>query len=250
MQPISAIAKTLALVSICLSLPVAQAKEPSSPALQLQEQLGSDLLSAKPSAMEEAVKKCVQQSPKQCHRFAPAALSSGRADANAIAPSLVVASIQALGKTLSDRQLADIIYSAVKATPDAVLPIVEASAHVVPQALVQTIVSSAISAVPDPYKMVKFSRKKPASGPSSKTSSGKGEELRDFKNPASEEANETLAQAIVDACAIASGVNGLTTLGNLDIMGANVTSPNGNFGDANYGNEPRVEAPSIPVVSH
>lgn len=259
MRPIPILATALASLLVCFGSASAPAKG-LTPERQLEQQVGSDLLSAKPSALEKAVSACVKQNRKDCHRFAPAALASGRADANAIAPYLVAASIEALGKELTEKELADIIFASVKVTPDAVLEIVDASARIVPATMVQTIVTAATNAVPDPYKMVKLAQKKSdletvrdlsgANGDFKNVASFKGDYKSDYKGPEPEGEPETLAQAIVDTAALASGVRDLSNPGsNLSLMGAVVTDPIGTAGDPNYGNEPRVKAATIPVVS-
>jgi len=249
MRAISKTAYSL-LLSTSLLLPqLAQAKS-EAPATIIEKELGGQILNAKPSELEKAIAACIQQDRKASSKLAPAILKSGRADANAIAPFLVVASIHALGKDIKESELNGLIYETVRVTPDAVLEIVGAAARTVAQNQVEVIVSAAIHAVPDPYKMIEY-RKGAHSGLSPVASRDfKGE--RSYKDTPEPGVVETLSEAIIDTAAEASGIgdrSGLVAAAN-DLMGdVHSPSPLGVAGDPNYGNEPRVEAPTIPVVS-
>lgn len=243
MKPLSALAHSL-LIICALFAPSLLRAETLTPAARVEKALGGSISQAKLAALEKAIAACIQDDRKECDKFASTILKSGRADAKAIAPELTKASLHALGKEINQAEVSGIISESVKATPDAVLEIIRACAHEVPKNFVPFLVSAAIQAVSDPYKMVR----KPIQedGPS--------------MSEASEGSLETLAEAIVDAALLGSGMTDRaalvaaadSALGNsLSGLMGSVHSPEakGNFGDPNYGNTPQVKAPTTPVAS-
>jgi len=234
-------------LSTSLLLPqFAQAKS-EAPAAIVEKELGGQILEAKPSALEKAIAASIREDRKDSDKFAPAVLKSGRADANAIAPFLVVASIQALGKEIKESELTSLIYASVKATPDAVLEIVAAASREVPQNMVEAIASAAINAVPDPYKMVEY-RKNLSTGHKFAANKDFKGSYKDTPEPGMA---ETLSEAIIDTAADASGIDRSVLVAAANNIMGSIHSPSalGVAGDPNYGNEPRIEAPTIPVVS-
>ena len=240
---------------------VAGAKDSSATA-QLEAQIGSDLLSAKSSALESAVIHCIHENRKGYAQYAPTILKSGRADANAMAPFLVIASVQGLGKEITEREVTGIVYETVKATPDVVLEIVDAAARNVPLKMVPAVVSAAVNAVPDPYKIVPAVGRRPA-GSYARTiariadPSFKGKvDLKEIRGPKDEPyaptGTEPLAQAIVDTAINASGATDpgdiIAAADPVLLLGSAVlTSPLGIEGASNYGNEPKPKPTPTPT---
>ena len=68
------------------------------------------------------------------------------------------AAIHALGANPATRQISNIIFKAVRSSPDNVLSIVHAAAHIAPKAAVPEIVTAAVAAVPNPWKQVTYRR--------------------------------------------------------------------------------------------
>ena len=69
-----------------------------------------------------------------------------------------MAAIEALGEKPTNRQVANVVFAAVRKSPDSVLPIVDAAVRVSPQSAAPAIVTAATAAVPDPWKQVTYHR--------------------------------------------------------------------------------------------
>lgn len=110
---------------------------------------GGTILNSSPDKLANATRECVKENPARAGMVVKAVLAGGRADADAIAPQITAAAIEALGKDPASNSVTDIVYSAVKATPSVVLEIVRASVKVAPGSA-KTIVRAAVKAVPNP----------------------------------------------------------------------------------------------------
>ncbi len=82
--------------------------------------------------------------------------SAQAADARTIiaAGSAITESIKGLGADATERQISNLVYSAVKAQPDAVLQIVHAAVKCSPDSVAGEIAAAAIAGVPDPWRHV------------------------------------------------------------------------------------------------
>lgn len=92
---------------------------------------------------------------------APAGTAAGpgaAGDADQREAAAAVSAIKALGPNPSVRQIANIIFSAVRKSPASVLPIVHAAVIASPQVAAPEIVTAATAAVPDPWKKVTYHR--------------------------------------------------------------------------------------------
>lgn len=74
------------------------------------------------------------------------------------AASETVAAIGALGEKPTNRQVSNVVFAAVRKSPESVLVIVDAAARVSPQSAAPAIVTAATAAVPDPWKQVTYQR--------------------------------------------------------------------------------------------
>ena len=74
------------------------------------------------------------------------------------AASETEAAIEALGEKPTNRQVANVVFAAVRKSPENVLPIVHAAVRVSPQSAAPAIVTAATAAVPDPWKKVAYHR--------------------------------------------------------------------------------------------
>jgi hypothetical protein len=114
---------------------------------------------AAPSAGTEksalAVGSLVKENPKAAPKIVSDAINSNP-NGCVHSPAITSAAITALPQPASKTLIADIVYSAVKACPDSVLSIVSAAVAAAPTSAAEEIVAAAVSAVPDPYKMVSF----------------------------------------------------------------------------------------------
>lgn len=74
------------------------------------------------------------------------------------AASETVAAIEALGEKPTNRQVSNVVFAAVRKSPENVLPVVHAAVRVSPQSAAPAIVTAATAAVPDPWKSVSYHR--------------------------------------------------------------------------------------------
>ena len=197
------------------------------------------------------------------------------------------AAIEALGAHPATRQISNIVFKAVRTSPDSVLPIVHAAVRVSPQGAAPEIVTAATAAVPDPWKKVGYRRiavsdlKKRGVKKSDPDFKGgpDGKHAVDFKGgpdgktPVATEGPEvTLAEAItrtafdaqpglsLPALVSAADIALLTDPATLlrYVQSPRSISGVGDAGTSNYANEPLrpsvsgtppVPAPNPPVVS-
>ncbi len=88
---------------------------------------------------------------------APALKAAGGENGSHVAAE-TAAAIEALGANPGTRQISNIVFKAVRSSPDNVLSIVHAAARVSPKAAVPEIVTAAVAAVPNPWKQVTYRR--------------------------------------------------------------------------------------------
>lgn len=196
------------------------------------------------------------------------------------------AAIQALGAALRTREISAIVFKAVRSSPDQVLSIVHAAARVAPKAAVPEIVTSAVAAVPNPWKQVTYRRlteidqKKSEpdykGGPDGKQSRHGDPNMdlggRNARNASGRSAEDpataangsliTLAEAIAQTAFDAQPGLSFATLQTAvdialrtdpatllrDVQSARAISGVGDAGISNYANEP-LRTPKQPVVS-
>lgn len=93
--------------------------------------------------------------------LAPAALTRSLRAAGSNAVSVVVpetiAAIQALGPAATSKQVAAVVYAAVRVTPDSALDIVRAAVKLSPEAAPE-IAAAAARAIPNPWKEVRYQK--------------------------------------------------------------------------------------------
>ncbi len=89
---------------------------------------------------------------------APANLPESPKEAGRRAALETAAAIEALGDKPTNRQVANIVFAAVRKSPEHVLAIVHAATRVAPQSAAPSIVTAATAAVPDPWKQVSYHR--------------------------------------------------------------------------------------------
>lgn len=137
-----------------LTLPsLAGAKPVSSTALVESKLNGGIILNTPSQKLIAAVKDCVGENPRQAGAVVQAVLGGGRADADALAPQVTAAAIEALGSKPSSEAIRDIVYNAVKTTPAVVLEIVRAAVKAAPD-YSQAIVVAAVRGVPNPQDKI------------------------------------------------------------------------------------------------
>ena len=212
---------------------------------------------------------------------APAVKAPGGETGSRIAAE-TAAAIQALGAAPGTKQISNIVFKAVRSSPDSVLLIVHAAARVSPKTAVPEIVTAAVAAVPNPWKQVAYRRlsaKKSEpdykGGPDGKQGRDGGPDLggrgvqdpsgRGTGDPGANAANGstmTLAEAIAQtafdaqpglsfsslqaAANIALLADPATLLRN--VQSSRAISGVGDAGISNYANEP-LRTPKQPVVS-
>lgn len=141
-------AASFASSSSALALATAAAEQ------KVVEQLsGQTILESKVPLLEGAVAAASQKEPGEAPDYVRVTLKS-RPDADAIAPAIVAAAIRGVGPDASPTLIGRIVFEAVRVTPDAVLDIVRAAVRTAPASCAPEIVSAAVGAVPDPYKLV------------------------------------------------------------------------------------------------
>ena len=185
--------------------------------------------------------------------------------------------IESLGARASSRSISSVVFAAVRAVPGSVLGIVHAAVVAAPKAAPE-IAASAASAIPNPWKEVRYRRSALAAetAPSPMKASSGGE--RDFKGEpdfkgAVDAANRgedpgslmTLAEAIVQTAFDPSGVGlgaiqsavDLALVGDPNVLLGIVSGPRGisgvgEAGTSNIANEPLIKKvpppPSPPPV--
>ncbi len=79
-------------------------------------------------------------------------------ESNRRAASETAAAIGALGANPTNRQISNVVFAAVRNSPENVLAIVHAATRVSPQSAAPAIVTAATAAVPDPWKSVTYHR--------------------------------------------------------------------------------------------
>jgi hypothetical protein len=119
----------------------------------------------------------IRANPKSAPRTVADAIGT-RANGCADSPGLVAEAIKALPEPVSKRLVADIVYHAVQSCPDSVLAIVDSAVSTAPATAAEEIVAAAVSAVPDPYKLVSMpaknaARAQPVAGDFKSTQDGK-----------------------------------------------------------------------------
>jgi hypothetical protein len=114
---------------------------------------GETILSASREKLATAVRDCVEGNPGMAGKIVQAVLGGGRADADALAPQVIVAAIEGLGGKSQPAAVGDIVYFAVKATPAVVLDIVRTAVKASPGSA-KAIVRAAVIAMPDPTARV------------------------------------------------------------------------------------------------
>lgn len=216
----------------------------TTPAQFVESKLqGGTILSAKPDALASAVRDCVAENSLRAGAVVEAALIGGRADADALAPKIVVAAIAGLGPKPSSAAIAAIVHFAVKATPAAVLDIVRAAVKASPKEAAEPIVIAAVKAIPNPKDNVGT-----LTGPQKTTGFSK-----DGRATAHDSDKDLLpiAEAIAQVAYEASGLdpaNLLTTANSA------ATGGTGGVGNIYYGYywppiEPKMPNTSVPNVS-
>lgn len=187
--------------------------------------------------------------------------------------------IEALGEKPTNRQVANVVFAAVRKSPENVLPIVDAAVSVSPQSAAPAIVTAATAAVPDPWKQVTYQRLMKHHGKKGARDFKGGPEGKDIVNldghaPARGDAQAvTLAEAITRTAFDARPGLTLTDLQsavevalNTDpatllryVQSSRSISGVGDAGSSNFANEPlrsrtlrgtpAIPAPLPPVVS-
>jgi len=149
----------LLLGSVCLAVssgfaPSAFGLATAAAEQKLVEQLsGQSILASTVPLLEGAVGAASQKQPGSAPDYVRVTLKS-RPDADAIAPAIVAAAVKGVGPDAAPTLIGRIVYEAVRVTPDAVLDIVRAAVRNSPASYAPEIVSAAVGAVPDPYKLV------------------------------------------------------------------------------------------------
>ena len=168
-------------------------------------------------------------------------------DAARRAAPATTAAIRALGTDATPRKIAGIVFLAARTVPESVLDIVHAAVLASPDDAAPEIVAAAISAVPDPWKQVRYRRRGSVARHGERDFKGEP----DYKD-SGPESQMTLAEAIVMSAFDARAgldLRGLQVAAN----GAIVSSPAyllalihdpkgisgvGDVGNNNYSNEP------------
>ncbi len=218
----------------------------TTPAQVVESKLqGGTILSAKPDALASAVRDCVAENSLRAGAVVEAALIGGRADADALAPKIVVAAIAGLGPKPSSAAIAAIVHFAVKATPTAVLDIVRAAVKASPKEAAEPIVVAAVKAIPNPKDNVGTlagSRKEPGFS-------------KDGRAAAAQDSDKDLlpiAEAIAQVAYEASGLDSTNLLTTANTAATGGTT--GGVGNVYYGYywppiEPKMPNTSVPSVS-
>jgi hypothetical protein len=126
---------------------------PSYPAHHAAATDKPSLSTVAPGEISSAVAERVKEKPKAAPQIVSDAINS-RSDGCAHSAELTTAAIASLPQPSPSRLVADIVYRAVRACPDSVLEIVPAAVAAAPASAAEEIVAAAVSAVPDPYKLV------------------------------------------------------------------------------------------------
>jgi hypothetical protein len=197
-------------------------------------------------------------------------LKAAGSNANLLAGPATAAAIQSLGANASSKQIAALVFAAVRVAPDSALRIVRAAVRVAPNAAPE-IASAAARAVPNPWKEVRYQRGAPAEPPSQNAGQPPSDQTPDFKSsvdssflsaldavldPAAAGDPMSLAEAIVQTAADARGgdpggiqsavdaalFNDPSQLFNA-VSGAKGISGVGDAGLSNYANEPFIPTP-------
>ncbi len=212
----------------------------TTPAQVVESKLqGGTILSAKPDALASAVRDCVAENSLRAGAVVEAALIGGRANADALAPKIVVAAIAGLGPKPSSAAIAAIVHFAVKATPTAVLDIVRAAVKASPKEAAEPIVVAAVKAIPNPKDNVGTlagSRKEPGFS-------------KDGRAAAAHDSDKDLlpiAEAIAQVAYEASGLDSANLLSTANTAATGGTSGVGNIYYGYYW--PPVE-PKMPNTS-
>jgi len=115
---------------------------------------GSTIINAPAVKLGPALQASVGENANRAPDFVYAILAGGRADSNALAPSMVTAAINGLPTPKSSLLIAEIIEAAMKATPDMVLKIVRAAILASPDEAAPAIVRAAVASLKDPNKQL------------------------------------------------------------------------------------------------
>jgi hypothetical protein len=206
----------------------------------------------------------------------PAALSISLKQAGANAASLAgpatAAAIQSLGTAATSKQVAALVYAAVRAVPDAAVRIVRAAVGVAP-GYAPEIAAAAVRAVPNPWKEVRYQSGAPQTPPPENAYQAASDREPDFKSavdrsfvnaldavldPAAPGDPMSLAEAIVQAAADARGgadagaIQGAVEAALFGdpaqlfnaVSGSKGISGVGDAGLSNYANEPFIPGTS------
>lgn len=145
------------LVTAFLGILAVQSRAAQSPTATVEAALKNATIITAPAAqLASAVTACVQADQNQAPSYVAAVLAGGRADADAIAPSVVAAAIEGLAKPPTKILISEIIEAAIKATPDALLKIVKAAIGASPAYARFTIIRAAAAISPNPDELLEL----------------------------------------------------------------------------------------------
>ena len=204
-------------------------------------------------------------------------LRAAGSNAALLAGPATAAAIQSLGAEATSKQIAAIVFAAVRVVPDSALRIVRAAVTVAPNAAPE-IAAAAARAVPNPWKEVRYQRGVPAEPPPQNVVQPPSDREPDFKStvdssflnaldavldPAAVGDPMSLAEAIVQTAADARGGDPGGIQGSVDaalfgdpsqlfnaVSGSKGISGVGDAGLSNYANEPILPGTSTSSSSH
>jgi len=143
------------LAVVCLSFFAGASYALQSPTAMVESHLNQHtIINAPASELPPALQACISENQAKTSFYVYAILAGGRADADAIAPTIVATAIRGLSKPPSLLLISEIIEAAVKATPDAVLKIVRAAILNSPNEAAPTIVETAVASLKNPDQLV------------------------------------------------------------------------------------------------
>ena len=213
-----------------------------------------------------ALRQEISATPNSAPTILARTLKSAGPDAGTFAGPATATAIDSLGLA-TNKQIAAVVFAAVRAEPDSALKIVRAAVKVAPQAA-SDIAAAAVRAVPNPWKEVRYQRGEApsqaattAGTPIALANNNASPKEPDFKSPLEDAVSAvldpaapgdpmTLAEAIVQA---AGGTSAVQTAvdsalyghpGGLFAGDPRGTSGIGTVGNSNYANEPPLGTPT------
>jgi hypothetical protein len=231
--------------AIALCLGGASLHAAVTPAQVVESKLqGGTILTAKADALAVSVHDCVKENPLRAGAVVEAVLIGGRADADALAPKIVVAAIEGLGPKPSSTAIASIVHFAVKATPAVVLEIVRAAVKASPKEAVEAIVVAAVKGVPNPKENVST-----LTGPRKKTGFDKDAQDGKGSREAANDADKDLLPITEAIAQVAHEVSGQDFASLLTAANGAATGGTTGVGSVYYGYYWPPLEPLMPNIS-